>query len=55
MAGDKLNSDIIQYVRDKFKMAIGEATAESIKLAIGSALETGSHQSMAIRGRDLTC
>ncbi|HPS28227.1 MAG TPA: rod shape-determining protein [Candidatus Paceibacterota bacterium] len=55
VAGDKLNSDIIQYVRDKFKMAIGEATAEEIKLAIGSAIETGTRQSMAIRGRDLTC
>lgn len=55
VAGDKLNSDIIQYVRDKFKMAIGEATAEGIKLTIGSAIETGTRQSMAIRGRDLTC
>lgn len=55
VAGDKLNSDIIQYVRDKFKMAIGEATAEEVKLAIGSAIEMGTRQSMAIKGRDLTC
>ena len=35
IAGNKLNEDIIYYVRDKFKMLIGEKTAEEVKISIG--------------------
>ena len=36
VAGDHLNHDIISYVRDEFKILLGEKTAEEVKLAIGS-------------------
>ncbi len=55
IAGDELNDDIIQYARDEFNLQIGERTAESIKIGIGSAYPTGKdekHQ-MPMRGRDL--
>lgn len=45
VAGDKLNQDIISYIRDEFKILIGERTAESVKMAIGSVLEVSSHGS----------
>ena len=53
IAGDKFDSDIISYIRGEFKILIGEKTAESIKIAIGSVIPL--HQSMetVIRGRDL--
>jgi len=54
IAGNKLNDDIIHYFRDKFKLSIGEKTAEKIKIFIGSALDLGSNQEMKVKGRDLT-
>lgn len=54
IAGNKLNEDIIYYIRDKFKLAIGEQTAEEVKIVLGSALDLGSDQEMKIKGRDLT-
>jgi len=54
IAGNKLNDDIIHYFRDKFKLSIGDKTAERIKIFIGSALDLGSNQEMKIKGRDLT-
>lgn len=54
IAGNKLNADIIHYFRDKFKLSIGEKTAERIKIFIGSALDLGSNQEMKVKGRDLT-
>lgn len=53
IAGDKLDQDIIAHVRSEFKMLIGEKTAESVKMAIGSVVEEGSHLEAVIRGRDL--
>jgi len=53
VAGDKLDQDIIGHVRSEFKMLIGEKTAESVKMAIGSVIEEGSHLEAVIRGRDL--
>ncbi len=52
IAGDRLNSDIISYLRDEFKLLIGEKTAENVKIAIGSVLE-GSFMEAQVRGRDL--
>lgn len=52
VAGDKLNTDIISYMRSEFKILVGEKTAEHIKMSIGSALG-GEQNSMTIRGRDL--
>ncbi len=53
IAGDKFNSDIISYVRNQFKIMIGEKTAETVKIAIGSVLPTHAPLEMAVKGRDL--
>lgn len=53
IAGDRLNDDIISYIRDEFKILIGERTAEGIKIAIGSVLDNNTPMEAPIRGRDL--
>ncbi len=53
IAGDKLNSDIISYIRDEFKILIGERTAEGVKIAIGSVAKNETPMEASIRGRDL--
>ena len=52
IAGDKLNNDIITYMRDEFKILIGDRTAELVKIAIGSAIP-GEYMETEVRGRDL--
>ena len=52
IAGDRLNSDIMNYIKDEFKLLIGEKTAEGIKIAIGSVLANESMEA-EVRGRDL--
>jgi rod shape-determining protein MreB len=53
VAGDKFNTDIISYVRNQFKILIGDKTAETVKIAIGSVLPTHAPLEMAVKGRDL--
>ncbi len=53
IAGNKLNSDIISYIRSEFKILIGEKTAETIKIAIGSVIPGEIPLEAAIKGRDL--
>lgn len=53
IAGDKLNSDIISYVRSEFKILIGEKTAEDIKIKIGAVLPGNVPLEASIKGRDL--
>lgn len=53
IAGDKLNEDIISYIRDEFKILVGERTAEGIKVAIGSVAAGNTPMEAPIRGRDL--
>lgn len=53
IAGDKLNADIISYIRNEFKILVGEKTAESIKIAIGSVGSKEASTEAAIKGRDL--
>jgi rod shape-determining protein MreB len=53
VAGDKLTQDIITYMRDEFKMLIGEKTGEHIKMTIGSALPDEEGQELSVKGRDL--
>lgn len=53
IAGDRLNSDIIAYVRNEFKILIGEKTAEVVKIAVGSVAREPSPLSATVRGRDL--
>jgi len=52
IAGDRLNNDIIAYMRDEFKILIGERTAEMVKIAIGS-VSQGEYMETEIHGRDL--
>jgi rod shape-determining protein MreB and related proteins len=52
VAGDKLNQDIVVYLKEEFKLLIGEKTAERIKIEIGSAVE-GESLEVTIKGRDL--
>ncbi|OGZ03748.1 MAG: rod shape-determining protein [Candidatus Lloydbacteria bacterium RIFCSPHIGHO2_01_FULL_41_20] len=52
IAGDRLNQDIISYLRDEFKILIGDKTAESVKIAIGSVVPDG-HMEASVKGRDL--
>ena len=53
VAGNKLDEAITNFVKKEFNLAIGERTAENIKVQIGSAYPTGEEKSMDIRGRDL--
>jgi rod shape-determining protein MreB len=53
VAGDMLNADIITYIRDEFKMLIGEKTSEHIKMTIGSAVPSEQGEEMTVKGRDL--
>jgi rod shape-determining protein MreB len=52
IAGDKLNNDIISYIRNEFKILIGEKTAEYIKMTVGAVIP-GEPMETTIRGRDL--
>lgn len=52
IAGDRLNNDIITYMRDEFKILVGERTAEQVKISIGSVLP-GEYLEIEVRGRDL--
>lgn len=54
IAGDELDEDIINYVKREMNLAIGETTAEQIKMQIGSAMPLMAEEIMEIRGRDLT-
>lgn len=53
IAGDKLNNDIIRYIRTHYKLAIGERTAENIKMSIGSAYTMNEAMEMGVKGRDI--
>ncbi len=53
IAGDKLNNDIISYIRSEFKILIGEKTAEDIKVSIGAILSDKIPSEAPIKGRDL--
>ncbi len=54
VAGDELDEDIINYIKREMNLAIGETTAEQIKMQIGCAMPLMTEESMEIRGRDLT-
>lgn len=53
IAGDKLNSDIIQAAQEEYKLLIGERTAEEIKIGIGSAYPLREKKQLPMRGRNL--
>lgn len=53
IAGEKLNQDIIAYMRDNFKILIGEKTAEDLKINVGRVIEKPERKVGKMRGRDL--
>ncbi len=54
IAGNELDNNIIDYVRDKFNVLIGEQLAEKIKINLASVIPFDEDREMEIRGRDLT-
>lgn len=53
VAGDKFDEAIIKYIKSKYKIMIGEKTAEHIKVEIGSAYNCGEEKVTNIKGRNL--
>ena len=53
VAGDKFDEAISKYIKNKYKLLIGERTAEDIKVNIGSVRPGGTKAEMDIRGRDM--
>jgi rod shape-determining protein MreB len=53
VAGNEMDESIIQYIKKKYNLLIGERTAEQIKLEIGSAYPLDEPLTMEIKGRDL--
>ncbi|WP_054954631.1 rod shape-determining protein [Paenibacillus dakarensis] len=53
MAGDKFDEAIVKYIKTKYKLLIGERTAEDLKVAIGTVRPGGRQAEMDIRGRDM--
>jgi rod shape-determining protein MreB len=52
VAGDRFDKAIIDYVRQNFNLYIGERTAESIKLEIGTAIKMEDDKTIQVKGRD---
>jgi len=53
VAGNKIDSAIAEYIKRTFNLAIGDKTAEDIKVTVGSAIPLEEELSMTIKGRDL--
>ncbi|KPL82662.1 rod shape-determining protein MreB [Thermanaerothrix daxensis] len=53
VAGDEMDQDIIQYIRNKYNLLIGERMAEQVKINIGSAYPLPTEKTMVVRGRNL--
>ncbi len=53
VGGDKMDEAIINYVKRKYNLLIGERTAELVKVTIGTAYPIDAIQSMEVKGRDL--
>ncbi len=53
VAGDKMDLAIMQYLKRKYNLLVGEATAERIKMTVGTAYPTDEAMTMAVKGRDL--
>jgi len=53
VAGDKMDEALVQYVKRKYSLLIGERTAEVIKMTIGTAYPDEDNQSMEVKGRDM--
>lgn len=53
VAGDEMDEDIVQYMRNKYNLSIGLRMAEQAKIAIGSAYHLPEEKTMTVRGRNL--
>ncbi|MBR3523278.1 MAG: rod shape-determining protein [Bacilli bacterium] len=53
VAGNVFDNDIIKYIKDKYKLLIGDRTAEDIKMTIGTVFPEGKGDKTEVRGRDL--
>lgn len=53
VGGDKMDDAVIQYMKRKYNLLIGEQTAERIKLKVGNAYPMGEVVTMEVKGRDL--
>ena len=53
VAGNELDQEIIRYIRDKYKLLIGEKTAEDIKINFSNVYKPNRGEKLEIRGRDL--
>ncbi len=53
VAGNTFDSDIIKYIKKKYKLLVGDRTAEEIKFTIGNVYPNSIKEKMEVRGRDL--
>lgn len=53
VAGDHLNASIVSYIRDQFKVYVGEKTAEDAKIALASIVQSDAGKELVARGRDV--
>ena len=53
IGGDKMDEAIVQYIKKRYNLLIGERTAEEIKITIGTAMKIENPDTMEIRGRDI--
>jgi rod shape-determining protein MreB len=53
VAGDEMDQDIVQYIRNKYNLLVGERMAEQSKMSIGSAYHLQEEKTMLMRGRNL--
>lgn len=53
VAGDEMDQDILQFVRNKYNLLIGDRMAEEVKISIGSAYPLPEEKTMTVRGRNL--
>ena len=53
MAGDKFDNEILHFIKRKYKLLIGERTAENIKIQVATVFRDSRHETIDIRGRDM--
>ena len=53
VAGNTFDADIVKYIKDKYKLLIGDRTAEDIKVTVGNVYPESKKEKMQVRGRDL--
>ncbi len=52
IGGNKIDDEIVSYMKRKYSLMVGDRTAEEIKIAIGSAIRTEDNASLQVKGRD---